>query len=258
VNPLGERFVKSGHDMISHLLAFQREDGGFAHELGGDADFIATEQTLLALAAHRTLLGETKTANNTNMNYADTADISPWALPYVDQAAVFGLMEGVGAADGGAARFEPERKVTRSEFAAILLRLLGVEPAASQASPFADVAPDDWFSGVVGAAVKLGIVNGVSDTVFAPDRPITREQMALMLARALKLEAPATAAGSGVEFADAADIDVSALPAIRVVAAAGLMDGADAGRFLPQEAATREMAAAVAVRAYEYRRGIER
>jgi prenyltransferase beta subunit len=265
VNPLGERFVKSGHDMVTHLLAFQREDGGFAHELGGAADSIATEQTLLALAAYRSLMGEAGAtggagtgagAFGTAMAYADAADISPWAIPYVDQAAVFGLMEGVGAANGGASRFEPGREVTRSEFAAILLRLLGVQPAAGQASPFADVAPSAWYSGVVGAAVKLGIVNGVSDTEFAPDRPITREQMALMLARALKLEAPA--AVSGAEFADAADIDASALPAIRAVAAGGLMDGADAGRFLPQEAATREMAATVAVRAYEYRRGVER
>ncbi|MCC2685502.1 MAG: hypothetical protein K0R75_2401, partial [Paenibacillaceae bacterium] len=261
VDPLGERFVKSGHDMITHLLAFQRDDGGFAHELGGAADSIATEQTLLALAAYRSLTGGAGATNGAGASgtataYADAADISPWALPYVDQAAVFGLMEGVGAADGGASRFEPGREVKRSEFAAILLRLLGVEPAAEPASPFADVAPDAWYSGVVGAAVKLGIVNGISDTEFAPDRPITREQMALMLARALKLEAPA--AGSGAEFADAADIDASALPAIRAVAAGGLMDGADAGRFLPQEAATREMAATVAVRAYEYRRGVER
>jgi prenyltransferase beta subunit len=261
VNPLGERFVKSRRDMVSHLLTFQRDDGGFAHELGGEADSIATEQTLLALASYRSLMDEAGAADGAGAEaYADAAEISPWAIPYVDQAAVFGLMEGVGAADGGAARFEPAREVTRSEFAAILLRLRGVEPglavAADQASPFADVAPDAWYSRVVAEAVKLGFVNGVSDTEFAPDRPITREQMALMLARALKLNAPA--AGSGAAFADAAEIDASALPAIRAVAAAGLMDGADAGRFLPQEAATREMAAAVAVRAYEYRRGVER
>jgi hypothetical protein len=236
--------------------------------MGGEADSIATEQTLLALAAYRSLMGQagaaavgagagTGTVGGAATAYADAADISPWAIPYVDQAAGFGLMEGVGAADGGAARFEPGREVTRSEFAAILLRLLGVEqePAASQASPFVDVAPDAWYSGVVAAAVKLGIVNGVSDTEFAPDRSITREQMALMLARALKLNAPVA---GGAEFTDAADIDPSARDAIRAVAAGGLMDGADAGRFLPQEAATREMAAAVAVRAYEYRRGVER
>ena len=81
--------------------------------------------------------------------------------------------------------FEPDSTMTRAEFATIIVRGLGL-PAKSNAK-FADVTLGDWFYDFVNTANFCGIVNGVSDTEFNPNGTITREEAAVMVARAAKL-----------------------------------------------------------------------
>jgi hypothetical protein len=79
--------------------------------------------------------------------------------------------------------FEAERNITRAEFAALVVRSLGLTPAAS-AAKFSDIKSADWFAGAVGAAVQAGIVNGYEDGSFRPQAQINREEMAAMVVRA--------------------------------------------------------------------------
>jgi hypothetical protein len=80
--------------------------------------------------------------------------------------------------------FEPDRNITRAEFAALVVRSLGLGQG-SYSGTFTDVRSDDWFAGVVGAAVEAKIIDGYEDGTFRPNASITREELAAMVVRAL-------------------------------------------------------------------------
>ncbi|MEK8132471.1 S-layer homology domain-containing protein [Paenibacillus filicis] len=79
--------------------------------------------------------------------------------------------------------FQPERSITRAEFAALVVRALGLEPSGS--GTFKDVSASDWFAGVVGAAASAKLVDGYEDGTFRPNATINREELAAMVVRAL-------------------------------------------------------------------------
>lgn len=79
----------------------------------------------------------------------------------------------------------PDETMTRAEFAAIVVRALGV-PEKNQGT-FVDVKENDWFKAYVNTAFSYGIVNGVSEKEFNPHGEITREEAATMILRAAKL-----------------------------------------------------------------------
>ena len=115
------------------------------------------------------------------------------------------------------------------------------EVTASWITPsFTDVAADAWYAPYVTAAAQAGIVQGVAAGRFDPDAPVTREQMALMLARALKLSGTGAAA-----FTDQAAIAAWAAGGVQAAVAAGLMNGFPDGSFRPLEPTTRAQAAKV-------------
>jgi len=97
-------------------------------------------------------------------------------LPAVSDVVALGFMNGVGSY-----RFAPEGTTTRAALVTVLHRLAG-EPAAAQAA-FDDVAADAWYANAVGWAASKEIVYGVSETRFAPDDTLTREQAAALLYR---------------------------------------------------------------------------
>lgn len=79
--------------------------------------------------------------------------------------------------------FHPDGEVTRAEFAAMLVRALGLD-ASGQTARFTDVKASDWHAGAVLAAVQAGIVDGYEKGQFGPDRYISRQEMTVMLQRA--------------------------------------------------------------------------
>jgi hypothetical protein len=83
-------------------------------------------------------------------------------------------------------RFEPDATMTRAEFAAAVTRALGL-PAKPAASAFADVPAAAWFAQAVNTAYAYRLVSGVSVDVFNPSGEITRQEAAVMTARAAKL-----------------------------------------------------------------------
>lgn len=175
--------------------------------------------------------------------YRDIDQESVWSATYVSDAAKYGIMTG-----GDGAMFAPKSPVTRAELAAVLLRVLHVQEADTSLEPFSDVNKDDWYAGYVQKAKDRGIVNGIDDSRFAPQAPVTREQMAVMLARGLHLRFD-PAYGAAKDYADTQGINPEAFAAIQAAAAAGLMNGTGDETFDPNGTVTREMLAAVAVRA---------
>lgn len=160
-----------------------------------------------------------------------------WAYASVQLLAELGAVGGF--ADG---TFRPEAVVTRAEFVKLLLAVEGLEPAGPAPGDvsFADVAPSAWHAPYVTAAVRAGLVQGTSSTTFSPDTPLTREQMAVLLARVLQLPS-----GGELRFVDVNRISGWARPGVGAAVAAGYLEGFPDGTFRPQEPATRAQAAAV-------------
>lgn len=81
-------------------------------------------------------------------------------------------------------RFYPDKSITRAEFVTFLVRTLGMKPYKPEASSFNDVRDGHWSYPYIEAALRAGLVSGVSSDSFAPDRNITREEAAVLLVRA--------------------------------------------------------------------------
>ncbi|GAB2671580.1 S-layer homology domain-containing protein [Paenibacillus thermoaerophilus] len=172
------------------------------------------------------------------------ADIAGhWARAEVEALASKLILNGVSES-----AFGPERAVTRAELAVMLVRSLGMDAAIASGREFADVAADDWFAGEVRLAAELGLADGFEDGTYRPDRAITREQMAALLVRAMRM----LGAGGGSEAAGRRDLsayadrhEVSAWAQAEVEAALrlGLMTGITDDRYAPGDAVTRAQAA---------------
>ena len=91
--------------------------------------------------------------------------------------------------------FEPDREMTRGEFAAIIVRSLGLKPEGNN-SAFTDVNSSDWNYGYIETAYKYNIISGYEDNKFKKEDKITREQAMVMIARAMKIT------GMKIEFSD--------------------------------------------------------
>ncbi|WP_240416056.1 S-layer homology domain-containing protein [Paenibacillus periandrae] len=81
-------------------------------------------------------------------------------------------------------KFDADRNITRAEFAALIVRALGLSPMKSVSS-FADVKADAWYSDAVSTASAAGIIHGYENGAFRPDTQITREELAAMVVRAM-------------------------------------------------------------------------
>ena len=167
-----------------------------------------------------------------------------WAYPGIQYCVTHQLMSGVGGN-----LFAPKMTTTRAQIVQILYNLEG-EPKVSGTTPFTDLT-QNWYKDAVLWAYQTGVVVGTSATTFAPDRPVTREQIAVILmeymTRVLKLERTWTPTDLSI-FPDAASVSGWAKDAMADAVALGLISGASNGgqTYLnPQGSATREQVATI-------------
>ena len=166
-----------------------------------------------------------------------------WFYDAVRYAYETGLMDGVG--DN---LFAPNSETTRAQLVTILYRLEG-EPEVSGTSGFSDVAAGIWYTDAVAWAAENGIVNGVSDTEFAPGDDITREQLAAILYRYAAYQGYDVSQRADLSgFGDASSISGYAQEALSWASAQGLVLGFEDGSLRPQGTASRAQIAAVLMR----------
>ena len=166
-----------------------------------------------------------------------------WFYDDVRCAYETGLMGGVG--DN---LFAPNSQTTRAQLVTILYRLEG-EPEVSGTSGFSDVAAGIWYTDAVAWAAENGIVNGVSDTEFAPGDDITREQLAAILYRYAACQGYDVSQRADLSgFGDASSISGYAHEALSWAHAQGLVLGFEDGSLRPQGTASRAQIAAVLMR----------
>jgi len=142
--------------------------------------------------------------------------------------------------------FKPEQKITRAEFAVMLSRGLGLQGNREGAQGFRDVQSSTQIGDYIGAAAKAGIITGNVDGTFRPNANITREQMAIMMIRAMEYtNNPVTLNGTSASVL-ATFKDKNKIQGDEFVAKAfqaGIVQGVSAGVFQPQGNATRAQAA---------------
>lgn len=161
---------------------------------------------------------------------------APWAQTAVDT--LLGANVVSGASPG---QFDPEGNVTRAQFAVMLAKAARLTPVVTGTTPFADVPANAWYAPYLTAAYNDGLVSG-ADGVFEPDAPVTREQMAVMVANLLGGSATA---GDATQFTDYASIDQWAVKGVDLVLGSSLMSGFPDGTFRPLQLTTRAEAAVV-------------
>ena len=167
--------------------------------------------------------------------YADGV-YTAWKNTYME-----GIAEGI---------FAPENAMTRAEFAQLVFNMAGGQKDESGKefpTQFADVPANAWYAQAVEWAARYGIVNGTSETTFAPNETISREQIAAMFYRY---------AGNGAEadlsvldqFEDADQVSGWAKEAMAWAVENGYVNGTSETTLAPSETATRAQIAVIAVR----------
>ena len=176
--------------------------------------------------------------------FTDVPGEGNWAHAGIDYCVANGLMSGVG--DN---LFAPKMTTTRAQIVQILYNLEG-EPKVSGTMPFTDLT-QNWYKDAVLWAYQTGVVSGTSATTFAPDLPVTREQIAVILMgyaeKVLGVTRTWTPADLSV-FPDAGSVSGWAKDALADAVALGLISGASNGGVTylsPKGSATREQVATI-------------
>ena len=168
-----------------------------------------------------------------------------WAYPGIQYCVTHGIMGGMG--DG---TFAPTGTTTRAQIVQILYNLEGT-PAVSGTTPFTDLTAN-WYKPAILWAYQNNVVAGTSPTTFAPDQPVTREQIAVILTQymfhVLKMERTWTPADLST-FPDGAQVSGWAKEAMQDAVALGLINGTKApdGKVYldPQGSAARQQVATI-------------
>ena len=122
-------------------------------------------------------------------------------------------------------------------------------PAEAAEGYLYDDTRDHWAKNYIAALTQRGILTGYGDNTFKPDMGVTREEIAVILTRALGLEAAASVAPA-TSFNDRSYISSWAIDAINVMVQRGIYEGYDDGNFRPQQVISREELVAVVIRIF--------
>lgn len=140
--------------------------------------------------------------------------------------------------------FEPERPVTRAEFAKLLVCTFDLIPSSADAPRFIDVAEKDWYYQYVRTLSALGLIQGMGDGSFGAGREISRQDMAVIMYRLLEAE-DFHFSGEAAVPADGTELSDYAVEAVGRLLAEGVVSGDTEGNFRGNEPASRAQAAAM-------------
>ena len=197
-----------------------------------------------------TRCGETRTETMPATGSVDVTQMftdvtKNWAYPGIQYCVTHGIMGGMG--DG---TFAPTGTTTRAQIVQILYNLEGT-PAVSGTTPFTDLTAN-WYKPAILWAYQNNVVAGTSPTTFDPERPVTREQIAVILTQymfhVLKMNRTWTPADLST-FPDGAQVSSWAKEAMQDAVALGLINGTKAPDGLvyldPQGSAARQQVATI-------------
>ena len=205
-------------------------------------DRVLEDMTLYAAWAKNSNSGSGNsggTVTNKDVPYTDVSE-KDWYYDAVKYMYQCEIMKGMSDT-----RFEPNTTLTRAMFVTVLYRAAGSETAQTRTS-FKDVGQDMWYTKAVAWAVANGIAAGYSDSVFAPDDLVTREQMAAMIYRYAKYRGYDMSGSASISgFADAGDVSEWALAAVKWAVDVEIISGMSESTLVPGGTATRAQCASM-------------
>ncbi|WP_169088394.1 chitobiase/beta-hexosaminidase C-terminal domain-containing protein [Paenibacillus sp. PL91] len=179
-----------------------------------------------------------------NVSFSDTSSVA-WAKDAIEALAARQAINGIGEG-----KFNPNGRVTRAEFIAMLVRTFDLQ-SDNPTTSLKDVAPGAWYYEAVASAQQLGIVKGKADGSFGINDQITRQEMAVMVYRAASLVGePLTPDSASEGFSDQKEISAFALEAVSAMQKEGLIKGLDNNKYAPLSHSTRAQAATIIHRLY--------
>lgn len=225
-----------GNDADAELLGiyYYNEESKQWEYVGGQVD--EAKQTVTVTLQHLSTYGVLEYAKS----FTDVP-ANHWAHRTLEVLAAKHIVNGTSDT-----HFTPNGATTRAEFTSLLVRALGLTDTAS-AVPFTDVQAGQWYAKEVAAAYEAGLVSGVTADKFEPNAKITREQMAVLLVRAMEYK-NRKISYTGQETSslkDQASISTWAQESVNKALAAGLLQGKGNGSFDPSAEATRAETAQV-------------
>lgn len=173
-------------------------------------------------------------------------DSVPWARDAIELLAAEGVINGTSETT-----FSPSAQIKRGDFLALVMRMAAPD-AKPEGMAFTDVPPSSYYYSEITAARALGVTDGVGGNRFAPARPVTRQEMATLTAKAadtLSYLPGAGAAGDLSGFADRGQIAAWAEPSMTDMVGRGFLVGAG-GSVRPLANTTRAEAAVFLCRIY--------
>ena len=187
----------------------------------------ATKRIMAMLLVLTMVLGLVPSVFAADMPFTDVPE-AEWYAEYVQFVFENNYMIGTSNTE-----FDPHASCTRAMTATVLWRVDGECPVSGPAS-FTDLT-EDWYANAVAWAERTGVVNGIGDGLFAPDRAVTREELVTMVWR---LAGEPKAKGDITAFPDHAEISDYAKTAFAWAIGRKIINGSD-GKLLPQQTATR-------------------
>ncbi len=182
-------------------------------------------------------------------HYEDVPE-DAWYYEAVQYTSEHGLFQGITET-----KFGPHITMTRGMLVTVLYRLEGEPAVDGQTQPFTDVDAGRYYGDAITWAANSGVVNGVTDTRFAPEAAVTREQMVTVLYRYAGLEGADVTAKADLEsFPDHDQVKPYARDAFSWAVGAGIIQGNSNGgvtTLSPRNSATRAQVAAVLMRYLE-------
>ncbi|MDY3928035.1 MAG: S-layer homology domain-containing protein [Clostridia bacterium] len=159
-----------------------------------------------------------------------------WAYDEIYHLKKLGIISGVDEE-----RFDPESSVTREQFIKMFLEAFKYDMVPGKLS-YNDTVDDAWYSIYLSTALKNGLINGISESEFGIGIPITRQDICVIIMRAMKGEPEE---GEEASFTDFEDISEYAKDAVTYLSNYGVINGFDDGKFMPKNNCTRAQAAKI-------------
>jgi hypothetical protein len=174
-----------------------------------------------------------------------TDAIAGWAKESINDMGSRMVVAGVGNN-----KFAPNRNITRAEFAAIVVRALGLAPGTGR-NGFRDVGASKWYCGYIETASTYGIIQGYNTTTFGPNDVITREQAMTMIARAMKITGLKSGIKNGeigslfAKYSDGTAASDYAKTSIAACLKTGIITGTSSSTIAPKNSITRAEVAVI-------------
>ncbi len=142
-------------------------------------------------------------------------------------------------------RFYPNNPISREEFVKLIVLAFDI-PISVGDSKFIDVSNQSWYEQYVNAAYNAGIVTGINTNEFGIGQPLTRQQMAVIIDRALsKAKKDISIDREVIEITDIDMIDMYARDSVKNLYGKGIVKGMGEGRFEPKSEVTRAQASQI-------------